>query len=408
VSIPSRPFISLLEQLHNNRVNINTFNIRTSLLILAIFASIILFMKAVICNYVRTPFTLANKGGLQDVRADDLLASVIKAVAKNENDIEDVRVGCAFPEGEQGLNIARNAIFIAGLPISIAGITINRFCGSSMQAVIDSACQIAAGGGDLFIAAGVEQMSHIPMGGYNPSPNEKLYESNPAAYESMGITAENVAKLYKISRKEMEEFALLSHQKAAKADFSKEVIEVAGVKKDGCIRADSSLEKMATLSPAFLDKGVITAATSSPLTDGASAVLIASEEYADKHGLNKMAYIKSFAVSGCKPELMGLGPIAASQKALARAGISAKDLDIIELNEAFAAQAIACIRDLELDINKINLDGGALALGHPLGATGARIAGKVASLLVRENKRYGLATQCIGGGMGIAVVLERC
>lgn len=364
--------------------------------------------KVVICSYKRTAFTLANKGALATLRPDDILAELIKAIAAtiNHQDIEDLLVGCAFPEAEQGMNLARIAGLLAGLPHQVPAVTINRFCGSSMQSIHAAAGAIAMGAGELFIAAGVESMSRIPIGGYNPMPNPKLYRAYPAAYMNMGITAENLAKKYNISREISEEFALSSHQKAAKADFSKEILAISGISEDGCIRKDANMASMAALAPAFLADGIVTAATSSPLTDGAAAVIIASEEYADIHGLSKLARIKSIAVTGCDAEIMGIGPVAASKKALFRAGIEAKDLDIIELNEAFAVQAIACINELGFDMDKINIEGGALALGHPLGASGARITGKAAELLYKNGGKYALATQCIGGGQGISTVLE--
>lgn len=371
--------------------------------------------QAVIVAYVRSPFTLANKGELAKVRPDDLLTLVLKGLLArqpvNGADIEDVLVGCAFPEGEQGFNIARNAALLAGIPMTAGGATLNRFCGSSMETIHMAAGKIACGAGELFICAGVESMSRIPMGGFNPSPNPDLYEVMPGAYMPMGITAENVCVKHNIPRAEQEKFALDSHQKAAKADFSGELISIpvrgGVVEKDGCIRGDSTLEKMATLAPAFDANGTVTAATSSPMTDGAAAVIVASEDYAKKHNLPILARIKSFAVSGIAPEIMGLGPVEASKKALARAGLTLADMDIIELNEAFAAQALGVIKELGVDTSKLNLDGGAIALGHPLGASGARITGKAASLLAKHNKKYALATMCIGGGQGIATVLER-
>jgi len=370
--------------------------------------------QAVIASYVRSPFTPARRGELAEVRPDDLAAAVIKGLLQNskikKDDIEDVKMGCAFPEGEQGLNLARLVSFIAGVPISAGGVTLNRFCGSSMQAIHDAAGAIACGAGDVFICAGVESMTRVPMTGFNPLPNPELYEKMPAAYEGMGVTAENVAKKYKLSRKEQDEFAALSHQKAAAAQkagkFDEEIVPIGEVGKDGCIRGDTTLETLGALDPAFIKKGTVTAGSSSPLTDGAAAVLVVSEEYADANGLNKLARIKSFAVSGCKPEIMGIGPVGATQKALERAGLSIGDIDVIELNEAFSSQSIAVIKDLNIDVKKLNLDGGAIALGHPLGATGARITGKAASLLKREGGKYALATQCIGGGQGIATILE--
>jgi acetyl-CoA acyltransferase len=249
------------------------------------------------------------------------------------------------------------------------------------------------------------------MAGFNPSPNPKLYETMPSAYMSMGITAENLCKKFPISRKDQEAFAVASHSKAAKGDFSDEIIPVTTrnltISRDGCIRPDTVADVMASLPPAFDASGMVTAATSSPMTDGAAAVIVASEAYADKHGLQKLARIKSFAVAGVAPEIMGIGPVEASRKALSRAGLTIADMDIIELNEAFAVQALAVISELGMDISKVNIEGGAIALGHPLGASGARITGKAAQLLVKHNKRYALATQCIGGGQGIATVLER-
>jgi len=370
--------------------------------------------QAVIAGYVRSPFHFANKGALTKTRSDDLAATVVKGLVKatgvNMDEIEDLLLGCSFPEGEQGLNLARLVTFIAGLPQSVAAVTINRFCGSSMQSIHSAAGAIAIGAGEVFICAGVESMSRVPMMGFNPLPNPELAERMPAAYVSMGITAENVARKYGITRQAQEEFAVASHAKAAKArqdgKFKDEIIAVNGVTEDGCIRPDTNAQALSGLKPAFDKDGVVTAGTSSPLTDGASACLVVSEAYARKHKLPILARIKSVAVAGCSPELMGIGPVVATRKALQRADLSINDMDIIELNEAFASQAIACLRDLNIDPSRVNIDGGALALGHPLGASGARITGKAAALLKREGKRYALATQCIGGGQGIATILE--
>lgn len=368
----------------------------------------------VIAGYTRTPFTLAKKGELIKVRPDDLAATAVKGLLAQTGvdgkEIEDLILGCAFPEGEQGLNMARLVVFLAGLPQSVAGVTVNRFCGSSMQAIHQAAGAIQLGAGHAFICAGVESMTRIAMGGFNPSPNPQLYAQMPAAYMSMGQTAENLAKQYGVSRQEQEAFAVASHHKAAAAQaagkFKDEIVAVGSVTQDGCIRPDTNIETLSTLKPAFDANGTVTAGTSSPLTDGAAATLVCSEEFAKAHGLPILARIKSVAVAGCPPEIMGIGPVPASRKALERAGLSVADLDIIELNEAFAAQSIPCIRDLGLDTAKINLDGGAIALGHPLGASGARITGKAAALLKREGKQFALATQCIGGGQGIATILE--
>ena len=372
----------------------------------------------VIAGYTRSPFHFATKGGLAKVRPDDLAAHVVKALIErtgvNPDDIEDLILGCAFPEGEQGLNMARLVVLMAGLPISVAGTTVNRFCGSSMQAIHMAAGAIQMGAGDVFICAGVESMSRVPMSGFNPMLNPALCQSMPAAYMSMGETAENVGREYQISREEQEVFAVASQQKAGDAQsqgrLADEIvpIEVNGstIDADGCLRPTTDLEGLAGLKLAFDENGSVTAGTASPLTDGAAATLVCSSDYATANGLEPMARIASFAVSGCKPETMGLGPIFSSRKALARAGISATDLDVIEINEAFATQSIASIRDLELDSTKVNMDGGAIAIGHPLGATGARITGKAAQVLQREGGRYALSAQCIGGGQGIATVLE--
>ena len=370
---------------------------------------------AVIVGYLRSPFTPASKGQLAQVRPDDLAAEVIKALVTktgvNPADIEDVLLGCAFPEGEQGLNMARLVGLLAGLPVSVAGATINRWCGSSMEAIHIAAGNIASGKGEVFIAAGVESMSRIPMGGYNPLPNPAMYKNLPDAYVSMGLTAENVAKQFKVDRGSQEAFAIASHRKAAAADMASEIVPIktkAGiVDKDGTIRAGSTPEDLAKLNPAFDVYGTVTAGTSSPLTDGAAAVLVTSEDYAKKHGLPILARIKSMAVTGLEPGLMGLGPISASAKALSRAGLTIKDIDVMEINEAFAAQAIPCIGEIGMPMDKVNTEGGAIALGHPLGASGARITGKAALLLSRGKGKYALATACIGGGQGIATVLEK-
>ncbi len=371
----------------------------------------------VIAGYARSPFHFAGKGELARVRADDLCVQVIRELIVRTKvepgDIEDLIVGCAFPEGEQGLNVARMIGLLADLPLQVGGMTINRFCGSSMSSVHTAVGQIAIGAGEVFIAAGVESMSRVPMGGYNPLPNPELARTS-AAYMSMGETAENVARRYQIPRAAQEAFAVRSQKLASEAQaggrFDAEIVPIktkAGtVAKDGCIRPGTTAEGLAGLKPAFDKEGSVTAGTSSPLTDGASAVLVTSEDYARLHGLDILARIKSVGVQGCAPDVMGLGPIGASNKALHRAGVSVGDLSVVELNEAFASQALACIQDLGLNAGTVNLDGGAIALGHPLGATGARIVGKAASLLKRQGGRYALATQCIGGGQGIATVLE--
>ncbi|HEX2859087.1 MAG TPA: thiolase family protein [Alphaproteobacteria bacterium] len=376
-------------------------------------------VPVVIAGYARSPFTAAGKGALSKVRADDLAAQVIKGLMKQTGVkpelVEDLILGCAFPEGEQGFNLARLVGFIAGLPQSVAGVTVNRFCGSSMQAVHIAAGAIQLGAGECFIAAGVESMSRVPMTGFNPMPNPELYARMPEAYMGMGETAENLAKKYSIPRADQEVFAVASHKKATSAQgkgyFKNEIIPIETpngvVKEDGLIRPEANVAKLAELKPAFDAKGSVTAGTSSPLTDGASAVLVCSEAFAKKHKLKVMARILGTAVSGCAPEIMGIGPVESSRKALERAGLTLADMDIIELNEAFAAQSLSVLKELKVDESKVNMDGGATALGHPLGASGARILGKAASLLVRTGKTYALATMCIGGGQGIATVLEK-
>jgi acetyl-CoA acyltransferase len=375
--------------------------------------------NVVIAGYVRSPFQPAKRGELARVRPDDIAAQVVRALLQrtkvNPADLEDLICGCAFPEGEQGLNMARLIGLLAELPQSVAGTTVNRFCGSSMQSAHMAAGAIQLGAGEAFVCMGVESMSRVPMSGFNPLPNPALYERLPAAYIGMGETAENVAKKWKISREEQEAFAVQSQKKAAAAQaagkLKDEIAPITWkggtVEVDGCLRPDTSPEGLAGLKPAFDEKGTVTAGTSSPLTDGAAALLVTSEDYAAKNGLEPIARIKAVAVAGCAPEIMGIGPVAATQKALARAGLKVGDIDVVELNEAFASQSLACIRDLGLDPAKVNIDGGAIAIGHPLGATGARITGKAAALLKREGGRYALATQCIGGGQGIATILER-
>ena len=376
-------------------------------------------MPAVIVGYVRSPFTPARKGGLARMRPDDVASIVVKELVERTGIrpelIEDIIVGCAFPEGEQGFNLARMITFLSGLPNSVAGVTINRFCGSSMQAIHDAAGRIAMGSGEAFICGGVESMTRIPMTGFNPMPNPELVADYPEAFTSMGITAENLAEQRNISRERQEEFAVDSHQKAARAQAAGSLAsEIVGIQTDdglveidGCIRADTDAEALSGLRPAFDENGTVTAGTASPLTDGVAFMLVCSEDFAKSNGLAPLARILSTAVSGCEPELMGIGPVEASRKALKRAGLELDDIDLVELNEAFAAQSIAVIEELGLDVDKVNLDGGAIALGHPLGASGARITGKAAQLLHRNGAKTALVTMCIGGGQGIATVLER-
>jgi len=370
----------------------------------------------VIAGYARSPFHFAKKGGLINLRPDDLAAQVLRGlIDKLDLDpaaLEDVIMGCAYPEAEQGMNIARIASFRAGFPETLGGATINRFCGSSMSSVHYAAGQIMLGAGDAFLCAGVESMTRVPMGGFNISPNPTLMKDMPQVYMPMGLTAEEVAKRFDISRSEQEAMAVESHAKAANARergmFLDEIVPVTTpdgvVSEDGCIRPGTSPEGLAGLKPAF--GGSVTAGTASPLTDGSAAVLVCTEAFARTRGLEILARIKGVAVAGCPPDIMGMGPVYATRKLLQRAGLSMADIDLVEINEAFASQSIACVRELGLDMAKVNLDGGAMAMGHPLGATGARITGKAASLLKRQGGRYAVATQCIAGGQGIATLLE--
>ena len=368
-------------------------------------------MGAVIIDYSRTSFHRAHRGALKDVRPEDLASIAAKSVVEKTNvkvdDIEDLLLGCAYPEGVQGLNLGRITTYLSNLPPSIPGATTNRLCGSSMQTIHTAAGSISMGSGELFLCGGVETMSLVHPG---------LEESYPQAYINMGITAENLATSHQISREDQELFAFNSHTKALSAQsngfFQDEIVVVGtptgAVSIDGCMRPPN-LEKMATLKPAFLPTGSVTAATSSPLTDGAAFTLVGSDKYSEENSLPAIAEIVSTAVAGVPPEIMGIGPVPATKKALERAGLTLEEIDVIELNEAFSSQSLAVCKDLSLspDDSRINIDGGALAIGHPLGASGCRITGKTANLLQRTGGEYGLATMCIGGGMGIATILRK-
>ena len=376
-------------------------------------------MPAVIAGYARSPFTPAKRGELARTRPDDIAAAVVNGLIKETGVdpglIEDLIVGTAFPEAEQGFNVARMITFLTDLPETVPGVTINRFCGSSMQAIHDAAGRVSMGAGDAFIAGGVESMTRIPMTGFNPMPNPKLSSGYPEAFTSMGITAENLAKKYGIDREAQEAFAVESQSRASSAresgNLSGEIVPIdttgGTVDADGCIRPETNAEALAGLRLAFDASGTVTAGTASPLTDGAAFVLVCSEEFASEHGLKPLAKILSTSVSGCAPEIMGIGPVEATRKALDRAGLTIDDIDVIELNEAFAAQSLAVIEELGLDTSKVNIEGGAIALGHPLGASGARITGKAAQLMSKNGAKHALATMCVGGGQGIATVLER-
>ena len=374
--------------------------------------------SAVIVGFKRSPFTIARKGNLANVRPEDILSQVINDLVKstniNKDHIEDIIAGCAYPEGEQGFNIAKIVSFMTDMPEHVAGMTVNRWCGSSMQAIHIAAGAISMNAGDVFICCGIESMSKVPINGLNYSPHSKLNELNPNVYLSMGNTAENVAKKYDFSREVQQDFSISSHKKAFNAQnqnyFNDELttihIDNKIIELDEAIRPNTSQEILNGLKLVFDENGTVTAGTSSPLTDGAAATLVCNENYAKKNNLPILAKIISTAVNGCPPELMGLGPIGATKKALKRANLDIKDIDIIELNEAFASQSLACIKDLNIDPEKVNIDGGAIALGHPLGATGARITAKAAQIMQREKKQYALATQCIGLGQGIATILK--
>ena len=389
--------------------------------------------NAVIVSAVRTAVGKAPKGALRSTRPDDLAAIAIKgALARipqlQLNEIEDVIIGCAMPEGEQGMNVARIAALRAGLPIESAAFTVNRFCASGLQSIALAGDRIRAGGAEIIVAGGAESMSMVPMAGNKPSMNPWLEENYPGTYTSMGLTAERVAKHYGISREESDEFALASHRKALAAQaggkFDDEIVTVpvnitvpdeksklktteTQFKTDEGPRADTSLEALAKLKPAFHAKGVVTAGNSSQTSDGAAAAVIMSEERAAALGLKPMLHYLSFAYAGCMPEEMGIGPVYAIPKALKMAGLSLDQIDLFELNEAFAAQSLAVIETLGIDREKVNVNGGAIALGHPLGCTGAKLTATLLREMERRKVRYGMVTMCVGGGMGAAGIFER-
>ena len=387
--------------------------------------------NAVIVSAARTAVGKAPKGTLRTTRPDEMAAMVVKAVIDragiDANEIEDIALGCAFPEAEQGMNMARVVALRAGLPESVCGQTINRFCSSGLQTVATAAMQIMAGMGESIIAGGAESMSLVPMIGNKFVANPTLAEEYPGVYIGMGLTAENVARQYEISRAEQDAFALRSHQRAATAQdsgkFDDEVVpleltaklgEGSSVKevaftfdKDEGIRRDTSADALAKLRPVFHARGTVTAGNSSQTSDGAAALLVMSEAKAKALGLKPLARFVSFAVGGVRPEVMGIGPVAAVPKALKLAGMELSDIDLVELNEAFAAQALAVIRELGMDEEKVNVNGGAIALGHPLGCTGAKLTVQILHELGRQQKNVGLVTMCIGGGMGAAGIIER-
>jgi acetyl-CoA acyltransferase len=388
--------------------------------------------EAVIVSAVRTPVGKAKRGGLATVRPDEMAATAIRELLRRTPNldpaqVEDVVIGCAFPEGEQGLNMARMIALRAGLPDSVPAETINRYCASGVQSIAHVAYAIQSGQIETGIAGGAESMTMVPMAGYKFSPNPYFAQELPHYYTNMGLTAENISQKYGIRREDQDEFSLKSHQKAAQAvntglfdpelaSIDVELSELDGnerpvkknftVKRDEGPRADTNLEALLKLKPAFKEGGTVTAGNSSQMSDGAAAVMIMSAERAAQLGLTPLARFVSFAVGGVPPELMGIGPVVAIPKALRLAGLSQNDIDLIELNEAFAAQSLAVIRQLELDESRINVNGGAIALGHPLGCTGSKLTTQLIYEMGRRKSKYGMVTMCIGGGMGAAAIFE--
>src|SRR5579859_1522155 len=389
--------------------------------------------EAVIVAGVRTAVGKAKKGTTQNERSDEMAAAVIRELMRQTDGkldpsrIDDVIIGCAYPEGPQGLNMARVIGLRAGLPVEIPAQTVNRFCSSGLQTIATAAERIIANGADIIIAGGAETMSLVPMTGFHISPNPYMAETNPEVYMGMGLTAERVAKEWSISRQDQDEFAYLSHQKAAAAlaagKFREEIVPVkidevtvgANGKPehteivfdtDEHLRRDTTREGLAKLKPVFMDGGTVTAGNSSPLSDGAAAVLIMERSIAEKMGLKPLARFVGFSVAGVRPEIMGVGPVYAVPRLLKRTGMKLADIDLTELNEAFAAQALAVIRTLEIDPEKVNVNGGAIALGHPLGCTGSKLTVQLIHELQRRKARYGMVTMCVGGGQGAAGLFE--
>ena len=388
---------------------------------------------AVIVSAVRTAVGRAGRGAFATTRTDDLAATAVQAALSrvpslDTAEIEDLILGCAMPEGEQGWNFARNVVLRAGLPVEIGGVTVNRLCASGLEAVAQAAMQIQSGSASVIVAGGAESMSLIPMGGNKPSPNPWLAEHYPASLLTMGLTAERVAKHYGVSREDQDAFSLASHQKALAAQaagrFDSEIVPVtitdtfatskpskpdakeAAVTADEGPRADTSMEALGKLKPAFHAQGTVTAGNSSQTSDGAAAAVVMSAQRAQELGLTPLARFVAYATAGCLPEEMGAGPIFAIPKALKKAGLTLNDIDLIELNEAFAAQSLAVIRELGLDPTKVNVNGGAIALGHPLGCTGAKLTASILAEMGRRKARYGMVTMCVGGGMGAAGIFE--
>jgi acetyl-CoA acyltransferase len=380
-------------------------------------------LNVIIASALRTPVGRGVKGTLKDTRPDDLAALAMDAAVRKvpglaADAIDDIVLGCAMPEGEQGLNLARNAAFIAKFPNTVAAETINRFCSSGLQAIVHAGLAIHAGLQDVVVAGGVESMSMVPMSGNKVSLNPALMERYPEAYIAMGHTAERVASRFGVSRTQQDEFAVRSHENAIRAQsqnrFADELISVAAriieggqvrarpFDKDECPRAGTTLDVLAKLPPAFTQGGSVTAGNSSPLSDGAAAAVLLSDRKAKELGVKALGRLRGFAVAGVDPDIMGIGPVPAIQKLLAQTGLSIADIDLFEINEAFAAQAVYCQRELGIPLDKLNVNGGAIALGHPLGCTGAKLTATLLHELRRRSKRYGIVSMCIGGGMGAA------
>jgi len=384
--------------------------------------------RVVIASAVRTPFTRAHKGEFKDTRPDTLAALAIKeAVAQvpglKPAEVEDVVLGCAMPEAEQGMNVARNAALLAGLPDTVPGMTINRFCASGTQSIAQVAQAIKAGMLQVAVAGGTESMTMVPMGGNKVSANPEIMQKFPEVYTSMGATAENIASRYSVSREDADKFAYESQRRAATAreqgKFKEETFPVTTtvydeegkaqqvtVSVDTILRPDTTLEGLAKLRPAFNQKGVVTAGNASPLTDGAAAAVLMTEEKAQQLGVKPLGFFLDYQVAGVPPDIMGVGPVPAVKKLLAKNNLKVEDIDVFELNEAFAAQALHCIRELGIPLDKVNPNGGAIALGHPLGVSGTRLVATILRELKRRNGRYGVVTMCIGGGMGAAALIE--
>lgn len=372
--------------------------------------------EAVIASAVRTPSGRAIKGSYRDTRPEDLAAAAVReAMARVPGlagaDIDDVILGCAMPEGQQGLNIARTVGLLAGLPIEVPGQTVNRFCSSGLQTIASAAERIMAGFADAIVAGGVESMSAVPMGGHTPRPHPQTVAENPALFMPMGITAEVVAERYGVSREDQDAFALSSHQKAtdaiANGRFTDEIIPFAGLEVDEGPRSDTTLEKLSKLRTVFKIGGTVTAGNSSQMSDGAAATVVLSREKAEALGVEILGVMRGFAVAGVNPDEMGIGPVAAVPKLLKQTGVSIEDIDLFELNEAFASQSLYCMRKLGIDPARVNVNGGAIALGHPLGCTGTKLTATLLHEMKRRGSRYGIVTMCIGGGMGAAGLFER-